>query len=95
MGSLLKDVGPGGLRAPPGVADKNEAGNYFGPGVMRAPLVVPDGSEAGKLFWSRHLACTTSGGGRKRSWPLFYPTFFSYFLSTPSAFHPLRGYSRR
>ena len=26
-------------------------------------------------FWSRRLACATRGGGRKRSWPLFSPTF--------------------
>ena len=29
------------------------------------------------IFWgSRRLACATRGGGRKRSWPFFSPTFF-------------------
>ena len=38
------------------------------------------------------LACATCGGGWKRSWPLFSPTFFLLF-STPSVFDPLRGNS--
>ena len=37
---------------------------------LHAPPMVADGSEAGYcfhlLFWSRRLACSTHGGGRKR-----------------------------
>ena len=48
------------------------------------------------IYWFRQLACSSCGGRRKQSWPLFSHTFSSssFFLSTPSTFHPLRGNSR-
>ena len=49
-------------------------------------------------FWSRRAWVRHLWWRTKRSWPLFSPTFFLFFLffpssSTPSAFQPLRGYS--
>ena len=54
---------------------------------------------SGKYFWSRRACVRHPWWRTKRSWPLFSPTFFFFFLflfflSTPSAFHPLRGISR-
>ena len=54
--------------------------NIIGPGGLRAPPVVADRSEAGLVF------------------TYFFSSFlfllFFLFLSTPSAFHLLRGISR-
>ena len=53
----------------------------FGPGLFC-------GSEA----WSRRLACSTCGGGRKQSWPLFsLNLFFSFFY----CFSPTSGILRK
>ena len=39
------------------------------------------------------LACTTRGSGRSEAGHCFHLLFFFSCFSTPSAFHPLRGYS--
>ena len=63
----------------------------FDSGVRYWPIVITDFRSSFFLVqaaFMRHLCVW-----RKWSWPLFSPTFSSFFLSTSSAFHPLRGNS--
>ena len=63
--------------------------NWFEPKLKSSDFLFLV-SQLTYLYWSRRLACATRVGERKRSWPLFSPTFFFFFLSTLSAFHPFR-----
>ena len=76
------------LRVPPEVALQCVAGHcYYHRSVSLS-----------FIFWSRRACVRHPWWRTKRSWPLFSPTFFFFFLflsfPTPSAFHPLRGISR-
>ena len=92
-------LGPGGFRVPLVSAVASVAGHCFGPGGLHVPPVVADGSEPGHcfqiLFWfSRTDHCID-----KLAFDLlfnFFTTktdfrvFFSFFLSTSSAFTHFR-----
>ena len=84
----------GGLRVPPVVADGSKAVHCF------HLLFFSVGLSLLLSFGSGALACATRGGGRSEAGHCFHLLFsfflssFFLFLSTPSAFHPLRGISR-
>ena len=64
---LIFSFGPGGLRAPPVVADGSEASHCFH--LLSATF----------FFWSRRLACANCGGRCNRSLPFVTHTFFFFF----------------
>ena len=53
--------------------------NWFKPKLKSSDFLFLV-SQLTYLYWSRRLACATRVGERKRSWPLFSPTFFVFFF---------------
>ena len=100
--------GPGGLRAPPVVADEAKLAIVFTyfflcflvQTCLRAPHVVADEAKLAIVFiyfffGPGVLACTTRGEERSEAGHCFHLLFFLLlFPPTLSALYPLRGNSR-